>query len=111
MSNLEERIRSALDDDLQLLDLARAQDVLERVAGFRPARTTFWRWALHGVRRTNGERVRLALTRIGKRQFVSVEELVRFVEATSGGAGHPAPVAHATSRRRAAARVAAEAGL
>jgi Protein of unknown function (DUF1580) len=72
MSILQESLLS-LHDAAQLLPSSRV--------GKRVNFSTIWRWALRGVRATDGRRVKLEAARVGGRWLTSREALERFASA------------------------------
>lgn len=70
--------------------------------------STVFRWGRRGVLAADGVRVHLKLSRVGRRVFVRLEDLDRFIERLSAA---DAAVNHAEGHRRACAQAEARAGL
>lgn len=68
-----------------------------KLAPGRPNATTVWRWAMHGVKLRNGDRLRMQCVRFGGKIFTTVAWLMEFGAASS--VGHQPTPAQPVARR------------
>src|SRR5262245_703273 len=87
------------------ISLAQAARLLPPSRSGRPVNpATVWRWALDGVRTTDGRRVRLEVARLGCRWLTSKAALERFLAAQQPQSDSLAPVPAPARRPEKASR-------
>ncbi len=57
----------------------------------RPSSSTIWRWIRTGIRTADGDRVRLRHIRVGRRIFISPDDLNRFFRDIAARDWQPRP--------------------
>lgn len=71
------------ENELVTLTHARKHYIPKREDGKNVSPSTVWRWIRKGLAGTNGERIRLSITYVGRTPYVTREDVERFFSAVT----------------------------